>query len=47
MNNKSLACLDIKSLYTNLPVNKYIKYLENHLKKINATFPLRINKIIK
>ena len=28
MNNKSLASLDIKSLYNNIPVNKGIKRLE-------------------
>ena len=26
INNKSLACLDIKLLYTNIPLNKCIEY---------------------
>ena len=38
MENKSLACLDIKPLYTNLPINKCIEHLEIHLKKSNITF---------
>ena len=47
MENKSLASLDIKSLYTNISVKKYIRRLEIHLKKTNITFPLPIHKIIK
>ena len=43
--NISLACLDIKSLYTNIPVNKYIKRLEILSK--NIAFLLSIHKIIK
>ena len=31
MKNKSLASLDIKSQYTNITVDKYIKRLENQL----------------
>ena len=47
MENKSLASLDVKSLYTNIPVNKCRKHLEIHLKKENITlpFPLKIIKI--
>ena len=45
--NKSLASQDIKSLYTNISVNKCIKYLENHFKKMNIALPLPVTKIIK
>ena len=31
--NKFLVCVDIKSLHTNIPVDKCIKRQENHLKK--------------
>ena len=47
MENKSLASPDIKSLYTNIPVNKCIKLSEIHLKKTNITLSLPVNKIIK
>ena len=47
MNNKYLACLDIKSLYTNIPVDKCIEHQHNHLRKSNSTFPLPISKLIK
>ena len=47
MENKSLASLDIKSLYTNIPVDKCIKCLEIHPKKTNITLPLPAHKIIK
>ena len=36
MKNKSLTSLDIKSLYANVPVDKRIERLENHLKKTNT-----------
>ena len=47
MNNKYLASLDIKSLYTNIPVDRCIERLHNHLRKSNTTFPLLISKLIK
>ena len=47
MHNKYLASLDIKSLYTNIPVNKCIERLHNYLRKSNTTFPLPISKLIK
>ena len=47
MKNKSLNCLDIKSLYINIPVAKSIKCLENHFWKINITFLLPTFKLIK
>ena len=47
MNNKYLASLDIKSSYTNIPVDKCIERLHNYLRKLNTTFPLPINKLIK
>ena len=47
MKNQSLACLDIRSFYTNMTVSKCIKRLENYLKKNNATLPLPVSKIIK
>ena len=37
MENKSLVTLDINSLYTNIPVNKYPKDLDIYLKKTNIT----------
>ena len=39
MKNKYLACLDIKSLYTNITVHRCIERLENHQleKKISIT----------
>ena len=46
MENKSLDSLNIKSLYTNISVNKCIEHLEIHL-KTNITFPLPVNKIVK
>ena len=47
MNSKYLASLDIKSLYTNIPVDKCIECLHNYLWKSNTTFPLPISKLIK
>ena len=38
MKNISLVSLDVKSLYTNIPVSNFIKYLENHFTKTNITF---------
>ena len=46
MENKSLASFDIKSLYTNIQVNKCIKRLEILLKKTNITLPLPDGKMI-
>ena len=45
MKNKSLAYLDIKSLFTDMPVDKRIKRLKNHLKKIILFLP--VFKLIK
>ncbi len=45
MENKSLATVDIKSLYTNIPVNKCIERLEIHHKKTKIT--LAIHKVIQ
>ena len=47
MNNKYLAHLDIKSLYTNIPVDRCIECLHDHLRKSNSTLPLPISKMIK
>ena len=47
MNNKYLTSLDIKSLYTNIPVDKCIERLHNLLQKSNSTFLLLISKRIK
>ena len=47
MNHKYLASLDIKSLYTNIPVDKCIECLHNHLRISNTIFPLPISKLIK
>ena len=47
MNNKYLVSLDIKSLYTNIPVDRCIERLQNHPQKSNTTFPLLISKLIK
>ena len=38
MENKSQVSFEIKPLYTNIPVNKYIKRLEDHYKKINICY---------
>ena len=46
MNNKYLGSLDIKSLYTNIPVGRCIERLHNHLRKSNSTLPIsKLNKI--
>ena len=45
--NKYLASLNIKSLYTNKPLDRYIERLHNHLQKSNTTLPLPIYKLIK
>ena len=47
MNNKYLANLDIKSLYTNLPFDRCIECLHNPLRKSNYTLHLPISKLIK
>ena len=47
MNSKYLASLDIKSLYTNIPVDRCIEHLHNHLWKSNSTLLLPICKLIK
>ena len=47
MNNKYLASLDIKSLYTNIPVDRCIEPQHNHLRKSNSTLPQPISKLIK
>ena len=47
MHNKYLGSLDIKSLYTNIPVDKCIERLHNYLGKSSTTFPLPISKLIK
>ena len=47
MNNKYLASLHIKSLYTNIAVDRCIERLHNYLRKSNTTFPLPISKLIK
>ena len=45
--NKSIASLDIQSLYTNVPVKKCLNLLKIHLTKSKANLPLPINTIIK
>ena len=47
MNYKYLASLDIKSLYTKIPVDRCIERLHNHLRKSNSTLPLPITKLIE
>ena len=47
MENKSLATLNIKLLFTNIPVNKCIRHLEIQLNKTIITLPLPVYKIIK
>ena len=47
MNNKYLASLDIKSLYTNILVDKCIESLHNHFQKSNTRLPLSFSKLIK
>ena len=47
MNNNYLASFDIKSLYINIPVNRCIERLQNHLRKSNTTLTLPISKLIK
>ena len=49
MENKSLASLDIKSLYTNIPVDKCLNRLEKHLSTNDTQLSclLTIQKIIK
>ena len=47
MNSKYFASLDIKSFYTNIPVDRCIECLHNHLRKFNSTLPLPISKLIK
>ena len=46
MTNKSLTSLDVESLYTNVPVDKSISALREHLLNINANLPLPIDTII-
>ena len=46
MTNKYLPSLDIKSLYTNIPVDRCIERLHYHLRKSNSTLPLTISKLI-
>ena len=43
MNNKYLVSVDIKSLYTNIPVDRCIERLHNHLRKSNTKIPLPIS----
>ena len=47
MNNKYLASLYIKSLYTYIPVDRCIEHLHNYLRKFNFSLPLPISKLIK
>ena len=47
LNNTSLASLYIISLYTNTPVDWYIKGLDNHLRKTNSILLLYVSKLIK
>ena len=47
MNNKYLVCLDIKSLYTYIPVDRCIECQHNHPRKSNFTLLLPISKLIK
>ena len=42
--NKSLTSLDIKSLFTSIPVDKCIKHLMNYLRKTNIKLPQLISK---
>ena len=39
--------LNLKLLYTNIPVSKFIKWLKSHVNKTYVILPLPINKIIK
>ena len=47
MNNKHLAILDVKPLYTNIPADRCTGCLHNHLRKSNSTLLLPISKLIK
>ena len=47
MKNKLLVSLNIKFLYTNILVNKYIDRLGNQLRKTNTILLLPIYKLIK
>lgn len=42
-----MASLDIKSLYTNIPIMKCLNILRSHPKKSKEKLPLPIHKIIK
>ena len=47
MKNKSLISLDIKSLYTSIPVEKRIERLEISLRKTNIILTRIVSKLIK
>ena len=47
MTNKFLASLDIRSLNTNIPVDKCVELLDNQLRKTNTILPLSVSKLIK
>ena len=47
MKNKSFTSLDIKSLYTNITVDRCIERLENHFRKTNIILSLPISKLIQ
>ena len=46
MKNKFLARLDIKSQYINVPIDRLIERLENHLRKTNTILPLNLLKSV-
>ena len=45
-NNMSLASLDVESLYTNIPVDKCLDALRDHLKKTKPTLPIPADTLI-
>lgn len=47
MENRIMARLDVKSLYTNIPVTKCLNILKNHLIKPKDKLPLSLHKIIQ
>lgn len=47
MTNKRIASFNIKSIYTNLPVEKYLNLLKTHRVESKNKFFLQTGKIIK
>ena len=45
-NDMLLASLDVESLYTNIPVDKCLEALRDHLKKTKPTLPIPVDTLI-